>query len=385
MMVILEKLGIKPIINGCGTLTRLGGNRVDPSIIDAMKEVANHFIDMNEFLVKSGEYVARLLNVPGALIVNGAGAGIVLAIAATITEGDIQKMIKLPFTEGFKNEIIIQHPHTINNPYVYFAMIPGGKLRIVGSLTKVTKEDIVNAINDKTAAILHFYFEPQEGEVPLSDVIGIAHKYGVPVIVDAAAELPPVENLTRFIRMGADLVIFSGGKDIGAPNDTGLILANNLKLLEACRLMTYVSYVEVNNQTHVFIGRTMKMSKEDIIAFIVALERYLTMDHNQRLLTMHRNADLIIDELKKSFPQLKIRKRVNNPNERIRPVIIPKVEIELPEELTKSLIKSLREGDPPIYLCECDGHLCINVHTLTDEEVIVVIEKLKELLAKYLP
>jgi seryl-tRNA(Sec) selenium transferase len=107
--------------------------------------------------------------------------------------------------------VVVQYPHTVGNPYVYFINIPGGKLRITGSPRGVSESDIRGALNDKTAAILHFQYEPQGGEVTLSKVIEIAREFNIPVIVDAAAELPPLINLTRFIRMGADLVVFSWG------------------------------------------------------------------------------------------------------------------------------------------------------------------------------
>ncbi|MFP3301454.1 MAG: aminotransferase class V-fold PLP-dependent enzyme [Caldivirga sp.] len=384
-MGILERLGVRRIVNACGTLTVLGGNRVSPSVIEAMREVAESFVDMNELLIKSGEYVARLLNVPGALITSGAGAGLVLAVASAITGGDVEKMSRLPFTEGMRNEVVVQYPHTVGNPYVYFINIPGGKLKVVGSPGGVTEDDIKNAMSEKVAAVVHFQYEPQEGELPLSRVIEIAHDHGVPVIVDAAAELPPVTNLTRFIKMGADLVVFSGGKDIGAPNDTGLILVNNLKLLEACRLLGPFSYINVNGQVRVFIGRAMKISKEDIVAFVAALENYVKVNHEERLRVMNELADYIISELKSTLPKLQVRKRVNAPNERVRPVVVPKVEIELPRDRVRLYIELLKRGDPPIYLCECDGHLCISTHTLSKDETELVVERLRNIMNKYPP
>ena len=384
-MGVLDRLGVRKVINACGTLTVLGSNRVSSRILDAMREAAGSFIDMNELLIKSGEYIARMLNVPGALVTSGAGAGLVLAIAAAITGGDVEKMSKLPFTDGMKNEVIVQYPHTVGNPYTYFINIPGGRIRIVGSPNGVNEDDISGAINENTAAILHFQYEPERGEVPLSRVIDIAHEHNVPVIVDAAAELPPLVNLTRFIRMGADLVVFSGGKDIGAPGDTGLILANNLRLLDACRLMSPFSYINVHGQTRVFIGRVMKVSKEDVVALVAALEEYTSVNHEERLSLMNKMADEVISELTSSFPNLKIEKRINHEGERIRPVTVPKVEIKLPKNITELYIKLLKEGDPPIYACECDGNLCINMHTLSQEEVNIVVNRLKEVINKYPP
>lgn len=175
--------------------------------------------------------------------------------------------------------------------------------------------------------------------MPLSRFICIAHEFNIPVIVNAAAEPPPLVNLTSFIRMGADLVVFSGGKYINAPGDTGLILANNLRLLEACRLMSPFRYINVNGQTRVFIGRAMKISKEDIIALVAALEEYVKVNHEERLSVMNKMANEVISELTITtvFPSLK-------------------VEIKLLRSYTKLYIRPLKEG---IYQYTCASVMVI--------------------------
>jgi seryl-tRNA(Sec) selenium transferase len=145
--------------------------------------------------------------------------------------------------------------------------------------------------------------------------------------------------------------------------------------------MSPFSYISVNGQTRVFIDRVMKISKEDIVAFIAALEKYISINHEERLSLMNKMADEILSELTAAFPSLKIEKRVNHPGERVRPVTVPKVEVKLPENYTKLYIRLLKEGNPPIYACECDGNLCINTHTLREDEVKIVIKRLKEVIS----
>jgi len=122
----------------------------------------------------------------------------------------------------------------------------------IGTETKTTEEDLRRAINNKTCAVLYFAFDPQEGVLPLEKVVKIAHEFNVPVIVDAAAELPPRENLKKFYDLGADLVLFSGGKDLGAPNDTGLILGRK-ELVQLWRRLGPHSYEKVDDKTRIYI------------------------------------------------------------------------------------------------------------------------------------
>src|SRR5579872_738336 len=229
---VIKELGIKPVINCAGTLTVLGGNTVDPEIIDAMKEAAGSFFDMPELHRKAGEYIAGLLGVEDAFIVNGAEAGIVLSLAACMTRGDISNMVKLPGTGGMKDEVLVQSLH--RNMYDYPLGFTGAKIVEVGSESGTNGEDFEKAITNQTVATVYFVYDPKKGVLPLPEVSRICHERNIPVIADAAAELPPKENLTWFLKQGADLVVFSGGKDIGAPNDTGLIVGRK-DLVSACR------------------------------------------------------------------------------------------------------------------------------------------------------
>ena len=373
---MLEKLGIHGIINASGTLTILGGNRLVPEALEAIIEVSDKFIDMEELSINAGRYVAKLVNASDAFITSGAAAGIVIAIGAIMTEGDPSKMSRLPFTEGMKNKIIVQYPHTINNPYLHLVDIPGARIKIVGGQSGVKKEDIQEAIDDDVAGILHFFYEPQNNELPLEEVLAIAHEHKIPLILDAAAELPPATNLKKFIGLGCDVVIFSGGKDIGAPNDTGVILANDKNFIDNCRKIGPWSYLKVDSIERVFIGRALKMSKEDVVAFVAAFEKYLKTDHEARLARMNSIADLIITSLQSNFPNLDVEKIIFNPGERIRPANIPKVAIHLPGGMALKCMEDLKSENPAIYTYVKEDRLYLNTHCLRDSEVDTVISRL---------
>jgi len=377
---MLEKLGIHEIINASGTLTVLGGNRLVPEALEAIIEVSDKFIDMEKLSINAGKYIAELVNASDAFITSGAAAGIVIAISAVMTKGDQSKMSMLPSTEGIKNKIIVQYPHTINNPYLHLVDIPGAKIKIVGGQSGVKKEDIQEAIDDDVAGILHFFYEPQDNELPLEEVLAIAHEHKIPLILDAAAELPPATNLKKFIGFGCDVVIFSGGKDIGAPSDTGVILANDKIIIDNCRKIGPWSYLKVDDSERVFIGRALKVSKEDLVAFVAAFEKYLKTDHKARLARMNSMADMIITSLKSNFPKLDVEKITFKPGERVRPVNIPKVAILLPGEMASKCMEDLKSGNPEIYTYVKEDRLYINTQCLLDSEVETVISRILSIL-----
>jgi L-seryl-tRNA(Ser) seleniumtransferase len=371
---VIKELGIQPVINCAGTLTVLGGNTVDPEIIDAMKEAAGSFFDMPELHRKAGEYIAKLLDVEDGYIVNGAEAGIVLSLAACMTQGDINNMTKLPATGGMKDEVLVQPLH--RNMYDYPLGFTGAKIVEVGGEKGTTKEAFERAINDQTVASVYFVYDPKEGVLPLPEVAKICHERNIPVIADAAAELPPKENLTNFLKQGADLVVFSGGKDIGAPNDTGLIVGRK-ELIRTCRNLGPHSYLPYTGGTHVFIGRPMKTSKEDVFAFLAALEKYLKADESARMRHWEEAADYLVREL---GDFARVRKMYEGPNQP-RPLCVPKVELEPRSGVTADqILRDLKNGVPPIIGYVVDGKFCLNTQCLKPGEEKIVAERVAVIL-----
>jgi L-seryl-tRNA(Ser) seleniumtransferase len=378
MSRMLKELGVKPVINACGTVTVLGGCLVDDEVLEAVKEAAGVYVDMSELHTRAGAYIAKLTGAEAAYISAGAAAGLVLSVAACMTMGQTELMTKLPRTEGMKNEVVVQKLH--RNMYDYNLEIPGARLVEIGNEHRTRTEDLERAINEKTAAVVYFVFDPQSGVLSLGEVIETAHKRGVPVIVDAAAELPPKENLTKFIKMKADLVVFSGGKDIGAPNDTGIILGRR-DLIGNCMRLGPHSYEVVNSKRRVYFGRPMKSSKEDILALVVALRRYLAKDHTERIRESERKADYMIMQLS-GFSSVGVRRVEPGPTHN-RPACFPRVELEFKNTQwsADSLAAQLKKCDPPIYTYLMNERLYLNPQCLRDGEEGVVVSNIKKLLS----
>ncbi len=233
------KLGIRRSINASGTLTRIGGTLMWPQVAEAMVEASKSFVRMEDLQEKAGQIIRSATGAEAGYVSNGASGGLMMATAACVARLDPDKMDRLPDTTGMKNEVIIQRPH--RNSYDHAIRAVGVKIVDVGYLGfpgagGVWPWQIESAINERTAAIACPVMDVK-GTVPLPEVVRIAHQYDIPVIVDAAAALPPVQNLRRFIEEGADLVVFSGGKALRGPQASGII-AGRKELIEIDRPAT---------------------------------------------------------------------------------------------------------------------------------------------------
>ncbi|MDA4134458.1 MAG: aminotransferase class V-fold PLP-dependent enzyme [Thaumarchaeota archaeon] len=377
---MLEELGMKGVINATGCLTVLGGSVLDDEVLDAIREASKVYLDMPRLHEKVGAFIAGLTGAEDAYVTSGGAAGLALAAGACITRGNTGAMSKLPRTAGMRNEIIVQKQH--RNQYDNALEIAGAKIVEIGSDEGCSVEELKGAISEETCAVFYFAYDPQPGVLPLEDVIKEAGERQIPVAVDAAAELPPPDNLRKYLRMGADIVVFSGGKDIGAPNDTGVILGRR-DIVSTCRRLGPHSYEIAGTRTRTYLGRPMKTSKEDILAFAVALRRYLqNTDHSRRMVGWEMKADLLLAALsttrypaRKLVPEFDVRQP--------RPIIVPRVEIEthgMPKQ-AQEIVAELRAGEPQIFAYFIGEHLYINPHCLRDGEEDIVASRLKKILA----
>lgn len=269
---IYERLGVKPVINAIGTQTTNSGSIMEPEAAQAMVEASRVMIRMRDLNQYAGEMIAKYTHAEAGLVTAGAADAMMLQSAACISAKDPAKIKRLPNTEGMKNEIIINWNHNFAFEHAWRAA--GAKLVWVGSSSSGAHNgeswEIEAAIDDKTVALafLASRWCPDSFE-SLDGMVRIAQRYSLPVIVDAAAMLPPVENLWKFINHGADMVAFSGGKAIRGPQSTG-ILCGRRDLIEAAAL---------NHSPNIAIGRVAKICKEEIVGLMVALKRYIKRDH----------------------------------------------------------------------------------------------------------
>ena len=213
---IAEELGVVPIINAGGPNTKHSGSRPRPETLEAMREVSSSFVQMEEMLIAAGEEIARLLGVEAATVTSGASGGLVVQAAAAIARDDPELIARLPMADGIPNELIIQRRQRFVYDHLYLGA--GARLVEVGNSEGCDLDELIGAISEKTAGIIHLESPfKNRGAVPLPDLVEAAHERGLPVLCDAASMLPPRANLTKFVNQGADLVSFSGGKEFRAP------------------------------------------------------------------------------------------------------------------------------------------------------------------------
>jgi len=270
---IYRRLGVRRIIHGSGTTTRYGGSMLRPEALETMREASTMLVNLDELNEAAGAAIARMLGAEAAFVTAGASSGLILQAAACIAGADPAKITRLPDTTGMRNEIVIQRAHRFAYDQAY--RVAGGVLVEIGLARRTQPFELEAALNERTAAVAYLVspFTSPPGVLTLEQVVAIAHTRGVPVIVDAASMLPPRENLTKFLRLGADLVSFSGGKGIRGPQSTG-ILAGRRDLVRA---------VALNASPNQALGRAAKTSKEEVCGLVTALECFMAEDEKAEM------------------------------------------------------------------------------------------------------
>ena len=371
-MDIYDELGVRKVINGYATLTALGGSIMPLEVLAAMAEAAQHFVDIDELQTKVGARIAEWTHNEAAYVSCGAAAGLVLSTAACIAGLDPDKRARLPYTDGMKCEVIVHRCGRVG--YDFAVRQAGARLVEIGTEEGTSEQDLEQAVTDRTAAIVYFYnVTRMKGLVPLERGIEIAKRKGVPLIVDAAAQIPPVDNLWRFTHMGADLVLFSGGKGLCGPQSSGLILGRK-DLIEACAF---------NACPRAFIGRPMKVGKEELVGLMVAVRRYLDLDHDRLMEAYESQVQYVIDQFS-GFPHTEARR--DFPSEAGQPM--PRAEIALDEAglgtTRDQVLAQLRQGEPSIALAPAGQRgIYVNPQTLQPGQERIVVKRLKEVLDQH--
>ena len=298
---LLDDLGVKRIINGRGYITAYGGSILPPEVVQAMNDAVNFYVDLHELNIAAGKQIARYTGAEAGLVVAGAGAGLLLQAAACIAGSDPALIDRLPSTRGLKNEIVLHKGHHTGYARCYRAA--GGKVVSWGTGKDDTPARLEAAINDRTAAVAYVFHPFNHCPVSFKEAVRVTHRHKLPVIVDAAVMLPPVENLTRFIDEGADMVTFSGGKGLRAPQSTG-ILCGRADLIEAARL---------NMSPYAGIGRPAKVCIEEIVGVIAALKRFVSMDHEAEWAAWLKKSQYIAKTVS-GIPGLDVKIEETNPD-----------------------------------------------------------------------
>jgi uncharacterized pyridoxal phosphate-dependent enzyme len=364
-MGVYEELGVIPIVNAAGTVTRYGGSLMDHDVIDVMREASQQFCLLDELQERAGIRIAEMLDVEAAYVTSSAACGLVLTAAACMAGSDPERISQLPDASGLKDEIIIQEAHRM--PYDQSIRLSGAKLIQVGEGKAGPEQEMKSAINAQTAAVFYLANKMDDSSaVSFEDTIKIAHEALVPVIVDAASEAPPISTLSRFTRAGADLVIFSGGKSIRGPQSTGLVVGRT----------DLIAAIAANGVPFATIGRPMKVSREEIIAFIKALDLFLHRDHDADL-NVWDNQLKHIETALASTEGVSLRRFTKGETYHV-----PLLALEFAEGTSASIEEihdALLAGAPRIAVAThlVPGSLVVNPHSLQPGQERIVAERLK--------
>ena len=368
-MGMYEQLGVRRVINADATLTRLGGSLMRSDVLDAMREAAGSFIDMYELQQVVGERIAELTRNEAAYVSTGAAAGLVLATLAAMTGGDLPTIGRLIETgEAPKHEVIIHRAHRI--PYDPAIRLAGARIVEVGNRLQTFPWELEAAISPRTAMVFYSAgVHLASGALPLAETVEIAHAHGVPVVVDAAAQLPPTENLWRFTReFGADLAIFSGGKDFRGPQASGLLVGTQ----------AMIAAVAVNGSPHQRLARPMKVGKEEMIGLLVAVQRYVAEDWQDRALRYERTVERWVEHFR-DLPGMEASRVF--PNEAGQPTPRCRVTFASETGLTGAEVaRLLWEGNPRIAVA-VDGPEAISMtpELLQEGEESVLLDRIATL------
>lgn len=299
-----EPFGVRPIINGVGYATRVSGSCPHPDVVAAMAAASGAYFEIDDLLSAASSLIQQATGAEAGIVTCGAGAALTLAAAACMAGNRPEVMDRLPdTTDCQRREIIYPQPGPFD--YDHAIRLAGAQLILVDYRADDALPQIEQAINARTAAIGYVWLQMDE-RPPISDLAELAHRHGLPLIVDAACALPPVENLSSFSCRGADLVAYSGGKHLGGPQASG-ILCGRAELIRSAwvqmvdmdvregtwSLQHWIANGWISRAPRHGIGRSMKVSKEAIVGVMAALQRYSLRDHPAE----HAAWQSIIDEI----------------------------------------------------------------------------------------
>ena len=364
---LFEELGVTPYINASATMTFLSGSTMLPEVMEAINSTSHDFANMYELQDKVGAKIAEMLECEGAMVTSGAAGALVLGTAACVTGTDRKKIKALPQLEGPQREVIMQKRHR----YAFDQAVTMTGVKIVEVDSAAEMEQ---AINENTVMALFFNgaisWYGGEDASKHEEFVAICKRHNIPSFVDAAADVPPVENLFKFQKMGFDLVTFSGGKMIRGPQSSGLLFGRK-DLIEAAKLN--------NSPNESPIGRPMKVNKEEIFGMYAALKAYLARDHKQEWqMWLDRIAQ--IQRTVETVPTVKGETRVPEGPANV----MPGLQLQWDENRVKitgeEVAKQLETGKPAIIVRGRGNSLSVGVTLLRDEQVYIVAERVRQVL-----
>lgn len=358
-----KELGLRTFINAAGTYTSMTGSLMPKEVVEAISYGANEYVNLDDLQDKVGERIAELLECEYATVSSGCFGAMSIGMAGILTGKDPKKVKQLPNTEGMKNEVIMQESHSIG--YAQALTNVGAKVVRVKTAKQLEK-----AITDKTCMLWFLNAHTDRGEIKWEEFIDLGKKHNIPTFIDCAADVPPVENLFRFTKMGFDLVAFSGGKGLRGPQSAGLLLGKR-EYIEAARMHT-----PPRGET---IGRGMKVNKEEVLGMLAALELYLEKDHRKEWEMWESQIQLISDSANSVVgveTEIHVPPYANH---------VPSLRIRWDEKKVKitpnEVRKQLTEGHPSIQTVGDSKSVGMTTWMMVPGQERIVAKRVKEILS----
>jgi uncharacterized pyridoxal phosphate-dependent enzyme len=355
-----RELGVRPFINAAGTYTAMTASLMPVEVMAAINYASKHYVMLDELHDRVGERIAALVRAEAAMVTSGAASALTLGTAAVLTGTDRQKIGDLPNLATMKSEVIIQKAHRFG----YERAVRNCGVRLV---EVETPDDLERAVNEKTAMMLFYNNNNKEGQIRDEAFVQLGRKHAVPTMNDAAADVPPVENLWKYTAMGFDLVAFSGGKGIRGPQSAGLLLGTK-PLIAAAR--------QNGSPNGNAIGRGMKVNKEELVGMLAAVERFVHADHAAEARDFHQRAD----EIRRSASS------VSGVNAEI---FVPEVANHVPHvrvtwnagagiRTPAAIVRALQDGEPSIAIRAEGDSLVVGVWMMQEGEAKIVARRLRQ-------
>jgi D-glucosaminate-6-phosphate ammonia-lyase len=395
-MSIYDHWGLQPIINASGAVTRLGGAPMPAAVLEAFVAAAEEWVPLDELQGAASRAIAEVTGAEAGLVTAGAAAALTLGTAAILTGYDLGRMERLPNCAGFPHEFVVAREQ--RNPYDHAVRAAGACFVEVGfhepvagsGVRRAEAWEFMTAIGPQTAGV--FYVYDPRSQPPLTEVVELAHARGLPVLVDAAGELPPRSNLRDLVALGADLIAFSGGKAIRGPQATGILCGRrDLIAAAAVQMLDTDDHYELwqppaslidkrrlGGIPRQGIGRALKVSKEQIVALLTALRLFASAAYDQDLVLMRRR----LEQVAAGLEGLPVRSRLSTPPDGQSP---PMLEVTLDEAAVGrsalEVCRRLRRGQPSIQVGHAllhEAKLVVNPLCLNDERTIILTRRLRE-------
>ena len=397
-MSIYRQMGVEPIINACGSVTRLGGAPMPSEVLEAFRSAARETVSLEQLQAAASSRIAGVTQTEAGLVTSGAAGALTLGTAAILTGHNLARMEQLPDSDGFSNEFIIAREQ--RSGYDHAVRAAGAKLIEVGfnemvagaGVRRTETWEYEAAVSSQTAGIL--YVQTTDSRPPLEEVVAAAHRHQLPVLVDAAGELPPRSNLKDLPKTGADLVVFSGGKAVRGPQSTGILCGRrNLISAAALQMLDMDDHLELWDPPEDLvdraqfdgvprhgIGRALKVSKEEIVALLTALDLFVSGVYDRQITDYRQWLSAVADGLTGTNVSTHL---VEPATSEQWPVLQIHVDSMTTHKSAMDVCRELRGGNPPVYVghAELDREqLVINPTSLEERSIPILIQRLRNVL-----